>query len=220
MLTRAFSHGPRCLFLLLYLGSGLATPSAGIPIAYDPTEDRIFPDGIHVLDGSYVLTVGAMQVNITNHGLIGSQYSADVPYSQAPSAQWPAGSGDEYLWGAGLWVGGRIGGDIGVTTGQPEREIRPGTHLRDTIYEGREGLIRRPEARAVPTGIRLPDPGADDDNDGRHGEDWLNGLDDDGDGQVDEDFGQLGDQMFTCTMRDDYLLVSEVYPSHLSLIHI
>ena len=184
------------------------------PAHYDPVDDYLRPDGIHILDGSCVLDVGELQVNITNHGLIGSQYSSALPYSHAPSAQWPTGSGDEYLWGAGLWIGGRISGEVSVSTGQYERELRPGDRLRDTIYEAVNGFVMRPMPVAHATGRRMPTPGNDDDQDGSFDEDHLNGRDDDGDGQVDEDFAQLGDQMFTCTMYDNLPLISEIYTDH------
>lgn len=167
-----------------------------------------------MLDGSYVLNRGLLHVNITNHGLIGSQFQTDVPYSSAPSAQWPGGSGHEYLWAAGLWVGGIKNGQRAVTTGQYQRELRPDNHLRDTIYESIRNRVRRPGAAARPQGLRLPDYGADDDNDGTYDEDRLNGRDDDGDGLVDEDYAQIGDQMFTCTMHDDLPLIREIYPDH------
>ena len=91
----AASSPPVWLWLALILALAAARPSgAALPDGVqDETPDR--PDGIHVLDGSYVLTAGNMRVNITNHGLIGSQYSTTLPYANAPSAQWPAGSGDE-----------------------------------------------------------------------------------------------------------------------------
>ncbi len=181
----------------------------------DEPADR--PDGIHILDGSYVLDMGQFHVNITNHGLIGSQYTAGLPYSQSPSGEWPGGSGNEYLWGAGLWVGALVHGEAGVTTGQPERELRPDNHLIDTIYEARAARIVRPWPSDVETGRRLPDARADDDGDNAYDEDILNGRDDDGDGKVDEDFGQIGDQMFTATMHDNIPLVRELYPSHLPL---
>ena len=207
-----FLNWPLVLVCLL-----LAMPAPG-PAAPPPAQhipEPSIPDGIHVLDGSYVLNVGELQVNITNHGLIGSQYSEEVPYREAPSAQWPSGSGDEYLWGAGLWVGGRIGGMVSVTTGQYERELRPGDDLRDTIYEARDGYVVRPIPSDRRAGNRYPPHyPADDDGDGQEDEDWLNGRDDDGDGLVDEDFAQLGDQMFTCTMFDDTPLAREMYPDH------
>ena len=177
-------------------------------------EETIVPDGIHILDGSYVLDVGELHINITNHGLIGSQFTTSLPFSKAPSAEWPGGSGHEYLWGAGLWIGGMINGQAAVSTGQPERELRPGSSLFDTIYEARNGKVIRPWPSDVPTGNRLPNSRADDDQDGKYDEDFLNGIDDDRDGQIDEDFGQLGDQMFTCTMYDDTPLSREIYSEH------
>ena len=83
-------------------------------------------DGIHILDGTYVMNVGQLQVNITNWGLIGSRFTEISTYSDAPSAQWPAGSSVEYMWAAGLWVGGRLHGDMRVSTGQFEAELRTG----------------------------------------------------------------------------------------------
>ena len=88
-----------CL-LLACAGPAAAETSADLR---DETADR--PDGVHVLDGSYVLDMGQFHVNITNHGLIGSQYTSTFPFSRAPSGEWPGGSGHEYLWGAGLWIG-------------------------------------------------------------------------------------------------------------------
>ncbi|MBE0566099.1 MAG: hypothetical protein IH621_09090 [Krumholzibacteria bacterium] len=196
------------------LAAAAAAPAGAEPSAdlRDETPDR--PDGIHVLDGSYVLNAGDLHVNITNHGLIGSQYSTTLPYANAPSAQWPAGSGDEYLFGAGLWIGARVDGETVVTTGQPERELRPEDDLRATIYEARDRTITRPYPDDRPRGNRLPDALPDDDLDGLIDEDPLNGLDDDGDGLIDEDFGQIGDQMMVCTMHDDLPLVQEIYPAH------
>jgi len=175
------------------------------------------PDGVHVLDGSYVLNAGEFHVNITNHGLIGSQYTQTYPYSSAPSGQWPGGSGDEYLWGAGLWVGGVVRGEVGVTTGQPFRELRPEGGILDTIYESIGQAVTRPWPSSERNGWRLPDYRADDDGDGLRDEDPLTGYDDDGDGLVDEDYGQIGDQMFTCTMYDDTPLIREIYPGHTPL---
>ena len=199
------------LFALLSLGPG----SALCEPDEDLREDEIItPDGIHILDGSYVMDVGELHINITNHGLIGSQFTSNLPYSSAPSGEWPGGSGNEYLWGAGLWIGGKVNGQPAVSTGQPERELRPGPGLFDTIYEARNGKIVRPRLADTVTGNRLPNANADDDRDGSYDEDFMNGHDDDQDGQVDEDFGQLGDQMFTCTMYDNTALAAELYPEH------
>ncbi len=207
-----------CLLIALALAASPAR--AWVDLGKIPGEEpgRAWaPDGIHVLDGSYVMNIGELQINITNHGLIGSQYSNVSTFSSAPSGQWPAGSGDEYLWGAGLWVGAVMGGQRHVSTGQYERELRPLNYQADTIYEARKGEIRRPAGHSGVQGARYPLPGYDDDQDGRIDEEILNGYDDDGDGRIDEDFGQLGDQMMVCTMYDNTPLAGEIYPDHVPL---
>ncbi len=218
-MTGVFHCRPLPTYQLLLLAASVGLTAGAFAETSDviPDEPADRPDGIHVLDGSYVLDMGQFHVNITNHGLIGSQYTLTLPYSRAPSGEWPGGSGHEYLWGAGLWVGGRISGQIGVTTGQPQREFRPDRDILDTIYESRAARVVRPWPADLPTGYRLPDARADDDGDNAYDEDILNGYDDDGDGEVDEDFGQIGNQMFTSTMHDDIPLVRELYPDHLPL---
>ncbi|MCP4571321.1 MAG: hypothetical protein GY838_03145 [bacterium] len=195
--------------LVCFASSAVARPHPDLR-----DDERLPRDGIHVIDGSYVVDAGNLQVNITNHGLIGSHYSDFQLYSSAPSAQWPGGSGDEYLYGAGLWIGARKGGEITVVTGQPERELRPTDDLRATIYEAKQGRIIRPEEADRITGLRRPTAGADDDHDGEYDEDFLNGHDDDRDGRIDEDFGQIGDQVLVATMHDDTPLGRELYPEH------
>jgi len=184
------------------------------PDLADPPDRRGDPRGVHVLDGSYVMNVGELQVNITNHGLIGSQYTQTSTYSEAPSAQWPAGSGVEYLWSAGLWVGGILESQRRVSTGQYEREFRPGPDPEDTIYEARDARLVRPIAQATPQGRRGPSSGRDDDRDGRADEDLPDGHDNDGDGRIDEDWAQVGDQMMVATMYDDTPIAAEIYPDH------
>ncbi|MCP4571319.1 MAG: hypothetical protein GY838_03135 [bacterium] len=192
----------------------LGTAAIGRPHPQLRDEGATPMDGIHVIDGSYVIDAGIFQVNITNHGLIGSHYTDFQLYSNAPSAQWPGGSGDEYLYGAGLWIGSKKGGIPAVTTGQPTRELRPTEDILDTIYESERGKVVRPTLAERIAGQRLPNPDADDDHDQRRDEDILNGRDDDGDGRIDEDFAQIGDQMMVATMHDDTRLVQELYPEH------
>jgi hypothetical protein len=212
LLVQVRGFRTRCL---LAVALSFFTAPAGARLHPDLVDDQALPlDGIHVIDGSYVIDAGILQVNITNHGLIGSHYTDYRLYSSAPSAQWPGGSGDEYLYGAGLWVGANVGGINAVTTGQPVRELRPTEDIRDTIYEARRGRAVRPYESDDVAGHRLPHPRADDDRDRVRDEDMLNGRDDDGDGRVDEDFAQIGDQMMVCTMHDDTGLVREMYPDH------
>ena len=171
------------------------------------------PAGVHVLDGSYVMNAGNLHVNITNHGLIGSQYSVVSSFADAPSGQYPAGSGVEYLWSAGLWIGAVKNGERSVSTGQYQREFRPPSTWSGTIYESRHNEVVRPKEPGA-SGFRFPERRQDDDEDGLIDEEVLNGLDDDGDGRIDEDYGHAGDQMMVCTMFDDTELSAEIYPDH------
>jgi hypothetical protein len=172
------------------------------------------PDGFPVMDGSYVMNVGELHLNITNHGLIGAWSGATCSLCDAPSAQWPAGSGVDYLWSAGLWVGATMLGEALVSTGQPEREFRPLDDIEATIYEAKSNILTRPTGNTEAGGKRLPDSEADDDDDGLIDEEILDGYDDDGDGLIDEDFGQVGNQMMVATMYDNTALANEIYADH------
>ncbi|MHB8078694.1 MAG: EF-hand domain-containing protein [Candidatus Krumholzibacteriia bacterium] len=204
-----------CLVALLAAGT---TPALAWKDLQDPLDaGRLDPHGLPVVDGKFVMNVGELQINITNWGLIGSQYSNVSTYSDAPSAQWPAGSGVEYLWGAGLWVGGVLVGQKLVSTGEYEHEIRCRDDIRDTLYEAKGTKLLRPAGNDIASGRRLPEPLPDDDGDGKIDEETINGYDDDGDGKIDEDFGQIGNQMIVATMVDNTRLSQEQYPSHTPL---
>jgi hypothetical protein len=173
------------------------------------------PNGIFIVDGSYVMNVGEVQINITNWGLIGSTYSLARPWSDAPSCQWPAGSGDEYLWSSGLWIGGVVLGERLCSTGGFSSEMYPRPEdIEATIYEAVAGKLLRPPGNPEASGKRAPTPGPDDDLDGLIDEEVLNGFDDDGDGRIDEDFGQIGNQMFVLTNYDNTRLAQENFPDH------
>lgn len=164
-----------------------------------------------IVDGSFVHNIGNLQMNVTNWGFFGSLPKSLYPMADQPSAQWPAGSGIEYLYAAGLWVGALDIGIPNVSTGYPETEFYPPTDSRATIYRSFEGTLG---------GSRPPSP-ADDDNDGLADEDWLNGFDDDGDGLVDEDFAAIGKQMFVCLYTDDQPAAVTIWPEHTPMnIHI
>ncbi len=205
------------LLLSLPLFLAVATAPALAWIDLDRQERTTRPDGIHVLDGTYVMNAGQLHINITNHGIIGSQFSRNASWSHAPSGQWPGGSGNEYLWSAGLWVGARKLGQTLVSTGQFEREFRPRPNLEATIYEAIDAVLLRPPGNIEAGGARIPDPNANDDaqhGDGRIDEEILNGYDEDDDGRIDEDFAQIGTQMMVCTMYDNTALSMEEYPDH------
>ncbi len=169
------------------------------------SKDAVGPRRVLVLDGSFVHNVGQLQMHMSNWGIFGSMPGSSMPFSFAPSAQWPAGSGIEYLYVGGLWIGARIGGVPSVSTSVYEWEFRPTDDPIDAIYRTNEG---------VPGGNRYPFPGADDDRDGRFDEDRLDGRDNDGDGRVDEDFAAISKQMFTSWYTDNHPLISQPYPVH------
>ena len=157
-----------------------------------------------ILDGSALHTAGDLQMNITNFGFLGSLPSSTYPMSEFPSAQWPAGSGVEYLYAAGLWIGARIDGVESVSTGYPQMEFYPSKDAVDRVYRAYEG---------IPGGGHYPGR-ADDDGDGKVDEDRLNGIDDDGDGRIDEDFAALGKLMYSCRFRDDDPTATMLSPEH------
>ncbi len=176
--------------------------------------NAIDPSGVIIQDGSFVMNVGEVQINITNNGMIGSAPDSPMPYSDMPSCQWPAGSGDEYLFAAGLWVGGIVLGERLVSTGGMASEWKPLPEIENTIYEAMGGFVTRPMGGMHAGGRRFPESGADDDQDGWQDEETLNGYDDDGDGLIDEDFGQVGNQMFVLTNVDNTPLSREEFPDH------
>ncbi len=155
-----------------------------------------------------VQDTGTLRTLMTNWGQIGSQPTAGFPWSVQPSAEWPSGSGVEYLWVAGLWLGALKNGEAHVTTGAFQVEFSPGPEAVNHIYETYAG---------APNGNRLPSPDADDDHDGRIDEDPLNGLDDDNDGRIDEDFAAISNQMLPCQFNDTDPAIVVRFPQHVPL---
>jgi len=210
--------------LLVAVSLALTATPAGAWVDLDEHASGPYnPHGAFVTDGSYVMNAGEVHVNITNWGLIGSWYSRATTFSDAPSAQWPAGSGNEYLYAAGLWVGGVLLGERLVSTGQFESEIRAQENPEDTIYEAIGSTLVRPAGNDIASGRRFPDVDPNDDEDydddgrPRIDEEVLNGYDDDDDGMVDEDFGQIGNQMMVTTLYDNTRLAAEFFPDHAPL---
>ncbi len=204
MLRRSFFGRTAGQFIILALVTALcATAAAGerednLKGKFDAVKRTI------VLDGSAITASGNLQMNITNFGFLGSLPKSSYPMADAPSAQWPAGSGIEYLYAAGLWIGAEVDGVPSVSTGYPETEFYPGDETIDKIYEATDGT----------KGGRTWPANADDDGDGKLDEDWLNGRDDDGDGRIDEDFAAIGKLMYSCWFTDDQSVAEEVWPEH------
>lgn len=145
-----------------------------------------------------VLDVGNVVMKVTNFGLVGNPFTN---ISSDPSCQWPGKSAVEYMNFLGLAVGAvnPYAADpnavrrVSLTT-----EWRPATlDAEDRMYRGYDGIIN---------GIRFTNDDSDLDpltGDGLYDEDFLDGRDNDGDGSIDEDFAAIGQQMYTCVIRDD-----------------
>jgi hypothetical protein len=176
-----------------------------IPTTPDEKAGVPGPQRVLVLDGSNVHNVGELQMHVGNWGNFGSWPGSANTFSEAPSAQWPAGSGVEYLFTAGLWVGALRGGVPAVSTAAYATEFRPTQEPIDIIYRSAEG---------AKGGNRRPSTGADDDKDGEADEDWLNGRDDDLDGRIDEDYAAISKQMFSCWYTDDQPSALQIFPQH------
>ena len=147
-----------------------------------------------VIDGSRVQYAGNLQMNVTNFGFLGSMPASRMPMSDSPSAQWPAGSGIEYLYAAGIWIGAET----------DRRPVRlDGISRNRALSAGRSDRRHLPQRARGRRGAGTTRGRADDDGDGRVNEDWLNGRDDDGDGRIDEDFAAIGNLMYSCRYSDD-----------------
>jgi len=169
-----------------------------------PEGKPVMPGRAPIIDGRFVHNIGNLQLNVTNWGFVGSLPKSRYPMADVPSAQYPAGSGIEYLYAAGIWVGAERNGIPFVSTGYPETEFYPPITAQGTIFRAWEGMDG---------GGRLPGD-ADDDDDGRIDEDWLDGIDNDGDGRVDEDFAAYGKQMFSCWYIDHLTQSRAIWPEH------
>src|SRR5262249_48216203 len=146
-----------------------------------------------------VLNVGNLIMKITNNGIIGNPFTN---VSSDPSAQWPGTSAVEYMNFCGIAVGA-----VNPFATDPNAvrrvsylnlEWRPPTlDPEDRMYRAYDGIVN---------GLRFVNDDGDLDpitGDGRFDEDFLDGRDNDGDGLIDEDYAAIGQQMYTCVIRDD-----------------
>ncbi len=201
-------YHPRAVLVVLAGLSFLIPASLQIVSAQTPLnkpKPGDLPQGILVLDGSPVHDVGELRVHASNWGALGSGPGTGFPFSNAPSAEWPAGSRVEYLWLGGLWVGALVDGIPKVSTAAYQTEFRPSADVRDVVYYSAFG---------TPGGNRLPSSAADDDEDGLIDEDKLDGYDDDADGQIDEDYAAISDQMLSRVFSDYDPSAIIIYPDH------
>ena len=184
----------------------------------DPSRNG--PHRVFRNDGKFVHNVGRLYLQMTNFGETGNQDNPRV--TTVPSAEWPPGSGNDYLYAAGLWIGALDASGIPhVTTATYEREFSPDftpqnacvTLPLDQVADVRESYEGIPGGNRVISSSVNPD----DDGDGLIDEDFLNGLDDDGDGLCDEDYASIGQQMFSSEYSDDQPSTRQIFPEHVPL---
>ena len=145
-----------------------------------------------------VLDVGNVVMKVTNNGIIGNPFTA---VSSDPSCQWPGKSAIEYMNFIGIALGA-----VNPFASDPNavrrvsalQEWRPATlDAEDRMYRGYDGIVN---------GVRFTNDDSDNDpltGDGLYDEDFLDGRDNDGDGRIDEDFAAIGQQQYSCVIRDD-----------------
>jgi hypothetical protein len=170
-----------------------------------PGRGRVGPMAVPDIFGhGAVLSVGKVIEKITNFGFNGNPFQNT---SSDPSGQWPGQSGTEYLFAQTIAVGAV---DPAIAAGDPvsRRRVSSGIEWRpptlapeDRIYPAYEGIVN---------GKRFSNDDGDRDEaepidylQQKVDEDFLDGHDNDGDGRVDEDYGALGQQMYSLVMRDD-----------------
>lgn len=151
-----------------------------------------------IFDRGSVLNVGDFVMKVTNNGLVGNPFTN---ISSDPSGQWRGASSIEYLNFAGIAMGA-----VNPFATDPNAirrvssvtEWRPATlDPEDRIYRSFDGVLN---------GSRFSNEDKDLDpltGDEVFDEDFLDGRDNDGDGLIDEDFAAIGQQMFSCVIRDD-----------------
>src|SRR2546428_10646959 len=181
---------------------------------------RIPIHGVFRNDGKFVHNVGRLLLQVTNFGETGNQ---DNPRrTTVPSAEWPPGSGNDYLYAAGLWIGALDASGIPhVTTATYQREFSPELFPQNICVNLPIEQVAdvRETYEGIPNGNRVISSSVnpDDDGDGRVDEDFLNGLDDDGDGLCDEDYAAIGQQMFASEYNDYQPTTRQLLPEHVPL---
>ena len=79
---------------------------AGLENAFQDPYKNPYQGVYEVRGEGFVHNVGNLWINVTNLGVIGNPWKQ---LSTDPSGQYPPGSGVEYLYAAGIWVGAKVG---------------------------------------------------------------------------------------------------------------
>jgi hypothetical protein len=193
---------------------------------YEPPDgltDPRLPHRTIRLDGRFVHNVGRIQLQITNIGETGNQSNPRL--TTVPSCEWPAGSGNDYLYAAGPWIGALDASGIPhVTSALYDREFSPELLPENPCAPLPINLIAdvREAYEGIPNGNRTISVSVNANDDERADdqtvdEDFLNGIDDDGDGLCDEDYAAIGQQMLACEYVDYLPETRQANPEHVPL---
>jgi hypothetical protein len=183
----------------LLLAVALAVPAA---TTARPDDDQPSPAArVDAFEG-WFHSVGTLWLHVSNRGFFGGR-GGDATN---PSGEWPGGSNHEYLYGAGLWVGGVVAADTFVTAGL----YQLGEFWN---HEEGEGCGDPPvgicaTSQGAPNGLR----NFDDDGDSMIDEDRLDGRDNDGDALIDEDFAAISNEMFATEFYDSSTFFNQFFP--------
>jgi hypothetical protein len=172
---------------------------AALPEYFEPSGAlRARPADIpDVFGPGAVLRVGNVYMKVTNFGHCGNFFTN---LSSDPAGQWPGASGVEYLSTIRLAVAGvnpQATDPAAIRRVSYLFEWRPPTLDKvDHIYQSYDGILNG--TRNVNDDRDVTIKGVP-----KIDEDFLDGRDNDGDNAIDEDYGALGQQEYTCLMRDD-----------------
>jgi len=192
---------------LLAVAAGIVLVPAGAPASEGSNSPGRWIPNLRIDEfAGWFHDAGNVLLHVSNRGYFGRR-GGDVTN---PSAEWPAGSNNEYLYAAGLWVGGVIdrGGaqDTLVSAGLYQigefRNLEPD----EGCGSPKEGICTTFEG--APSGLRR----FDDDGDGLIDEDPLDGADNDNDGRIDEDFAGISQQMFRTVFYDTSTFYNQFFP--------
>ncbi|NNE10328.1 MAG: hypothetical protein HKN20_17340, partial [Gemmatimonadetes bacterium] len=194
-MNQRLTQGMNAVSLLLIVLAGVLT--FGGPAEARITEEQLqtqntpeMANGIVDFLNTYH-NVGKLILHVSNRGIFGT--SGNGQLANSPSAQWPPGATQDYLFAAGLWVGGVTDdNDTLVSAAVYQSEMWPDFfNPLETMYNTWEGR---------PGGLR----NTDDDGDGQIDEDEIDGVNNDpwNDTRIDEDHGAISQQMFRCTYYD------------------
>jgi hypothetical protein len=87
-----------------------------------------------------VTTAGNIAATVSNLGIVGNSFSGSFNVQGFPSCEYPANSGIEHVFEGGLWVGGFVNGQLGVSTAAVDDASGYSTGKAGFEYTSKQGL--------------------------------------------------------------------------------